>query len=123
MLRSLINSRWRIDRVHCNSIQNATGTVAETHLVRITHPFHPKCGQGFVYIGKRYCRYGTWALLQDPSGTIFGVRPAWTDLVPPHRESAIDGDCLVARFEDLQELMHLVARIRGAKDPEAAHDL
>ncbi|MBU2691705.1 MAG: Y4bD/Y4pK family protein, partial [Candidatus Eisenbacteria bacterium] len=43
----------------CTSIQNANSSIVGTHLVCVTHPFHPLSGQRFVCVGERYNRYGT----------------------------------------------------------------
>jgi hypothetical protein len=99
----------------CNSIQNATGTVPATHLVRVTHPFHPLYGRQFICVGERYNRYGTRILLQVGEDTVLAVPRQWTDLVAPDPEVVIGGGRALFRIRDLLELVQLVDRLGGTK--------
>jgi len=74
------------DQDACTSIKNANVSIAGTHLVRVTHPFHPLSGQQLVCRGKRYNRYGMTLLLEIEDGSVCSVPPQWTDLVAPDPE-------------------------------------
>ena len=95
----------------CNSTQNAGLSVTCTHLVTVTHPFHPLSGQSFVCIGERYNRYGKRLLLQVDEKTVRSVPPQWTDLFTPDPESVMGEKPGYFRLADLVELARLVARL------------
>ncbi|MGH9460803.1 MAG: DUF5372 family protein [Vicinamibacteria bacterium] len=99
----------------CNSIQNAGYAAATTHLVRVTHPFHPLSGRQLVCLGERYNRYGTRLLLRVDDKTVCSVPRQWTDLVVPDPELVIGEERALFRIADLVELARLVARL-GRRD-------
>jgi hypothetical protein len=96
----------------CTSIKNANVSIAGTHLVRVTHPFHPLSGQQLVCRGKRYNRYGMTLLLEIEDGSVCSVPPQWTDLVAPDPEIVLGERRALFRVVDLLELARLVERLR-----------
>jgi hypothetical protein len=98
--------------VVCTSIKNANVSIAGTHLVRVTHPFHPLSGQQLVCRGKRYNRYGMTLLLEIEDGSVCSVPPQWTDLVAPDPEIVLGERRALFRVVDLLELARLVERLR-----------
>ncbi len=95
----------------CNSIQNATTSVAATRLVRITHPFHPLSGKQFACVGERYNRYGKRLLLQVDDASICSIPPPWTDLVAPDPEMVIGRSRALFRVADLLDLAQLLDQL------------
>lgn len=94
-----------------------------THLVRITHPFHPHSGKEFACVGERYNRYGRRLLLQVDDATICAVPPQWTDLAGPDPEIFIGEHRALFRVADLLELAQLVdqlCRSHSSKKPNNA---
>jgi hypothetical protein len=100
----------------CNSIQNASTSVAAARLVRITHPFHPLSGKQLACVGERHNRYGRRLLLRVDDTTVCSVPPQWTDLVAPGPEIVIGEHRALFRVADLLELARLVDRL-GRRDP------
>jgi hypothetical protein len=104
----------------CNSIQNASTSMAGTDLVRITHPFHPLSGKQLVCVAERCNRYGKRLLLQVDDGTICSVPQDWTDLVTPDPEIVIGKHRAFFRVADLLELARLVDQLgRGHSTKKA----
>ncbi|MBV9035112.1 MAG: hypothetical protein JO182_11530 [Acidobacteriaceae bacterium] len=85
--------------------------MAATHLVRITHPFHPLSGQQFVCVGERSNASGKRLLLQIEDGTICAVLRQWTDLISPDPEIVLGQHRALFRVADLLELARLVHRL------------
>jgi Family of unknown function (DUF5372) len=97
-------------RVVCNSIQNASASIAATRLVRITHPFHPLSGRQLPCVGERYNRYGMTPLPQIDDESVCSVPPQWTELVAVDPEIATGGHRALFRVVDLLELAGLIDR-------------
>jgi hypothetical protein len=89
--------------------------------VRVTHPFHPFCGQKLACLGERYNRYGRRLLLQIDDQTICSVPPQWTDLVAQDPEIVLGERRAFFRVVDLVELARLVERL-GRRDPRETSD-
>lgn len=105
----------------CNSVPNANAPLASTHLVQVTHPFHPLSGQQFACVGERYNRYGRRLLLQIDDQTVCSVPPQWTDLVAQDPELVMGERRALFRLADLVELARLVERL-GQHDPVERSD-
>jgi hypothetical protein len=73
--------------------------------VRVTHPFHPLCGQQLICIGERYNRYGKRLLLQLDDATVCSVPPQWTDIVSADPESVMGRGRALLRLVDLMETL------------------
>ena len=95
----------------CSSIQIADSSAASTHLVRVTHPFHPLCGQQLICVGERYNRYGKRLLQQLDEATVCSVPLQWTDIVSADPELVMGGGRALLRVVDLMELEGLVTRL------------
>ena len=98
-------------QVVCNSKQNTGSPAASTHLVRVTHPFHPLSGRQLVCVGEQYNRYGTRLLLRDDDGSVCSVPRQWTDVVAPDPEIVLGEGRARFRVADLLELAELVNRL------------
>ncbi|MBW2422743.1 MAG: hypothetical protein JRG86_00745, partial [Deltaproteobacteria bacterium] len=105
-------------RVACNSAQNAAGSDAATHLVRVTHPFHPLSGRSLACVGERYNRSGTWLLLEVDEESSCLVPPRWTDRAAPDPEVVLGEGRACFRVRDLVDLAGLVARLVGREAPD-----
>ena len=86
--------------------------------MQVTHPFHPLGGQQLPCVGERYNRYGMTLLLKADDGTVYAVRPQWTDVMAPDPEIVLGGQRALFRVSDLLELVRLVDRISGYDHPE-----
>jgi hypothetical protein len=95
------------------SIQNASTSIAATHFVHITHPFHPLSGKQLACVGERYNRYGRRLLLRVDDATVCSVPPQWTDLAAPDPEIVIGEYRALFRVADLLELARLVDQLRS----------
>jgi hypothetical protein len=97
--------------VVCNSIQNASASIGVTHLVRVTHPFHPLNGKQLPCVGERSNRQGRRLLLQVDGKTVCSVPPQWTDLAAPDPEIVMGKHRALFRVADLLELARLVEQL------------
>lgn len=89
--------------------------------MRITHPFHPRCGRQFACVGERYNRSGKRLLLQVDEATVCAVPPPWTDHVAPDPEIVIGEQRALFRVADLLELARLLDQLgRRESVPTAA---
>ena len=50
--------------------------------VRVTHPFHPLCGQDFEFVVYRQNWGEDRVHLHDKNGQLFSLPAGWTDVVP-----------------------------------------
>ena len=50
--------------------------------VRVTHPFHPLCGQDFEFVVYRQNWGEDRVHLHDENGQLFSLPAGWTDVVP-----------------------------------------
>jgi hypothetical protein len=98
--------------VACNSIKNASASIAATRFVRVMHPFHPLSGHQLACVGERYNRYGMTLLLESDDGSVCSVPPQWTDLVSPDPEIVMGKERALFRVVDLLELALLLDRQR-----------
>ena len=91
-------------------------------LVRVTHPFHPLCGQELACVGERYNRYGRRLLLKVDGVAVCSVPPQWTDAAAPDPEVVLGEGRALFRVADLLELTRLVDQIlqhRSSVPPRA----
>jgi len=82
-----------------------------THLVRVTHPFHPLSGQQLECVGERYNRYGRRLLLRVDEERVCSVPPQWTDVVELDPEVVLGEGRALLRVADLMGLARLVTRL------------
>jgi hypothetical protein len=81
--------------------------------VRITHPFHPRCGEELEFAVHR-CNWGDDRVFyRDRDGHLASLPARWTNVVPE------DGFVIVAagrsrfRVDDLIDLVALVRRLQS----------
>jgi len=106
----------------CNSVGNAGVSPASTHLVTVTHPFHPRSGQGGVCIAKRGNRSGKRWMLRFADGQICSVPPQWTDATIPDPEVGAVGGRTLCSLTDLLELGDLVAHLMSQRRVAGVND-
>jgi hypothetical protein len=109
--------------IFSNSSQNASGTVPEAHLVRVTHPFHPLSGQQLPCVGACYDKQNKRVLLEEDEDTVWSVPRQWTDLVAIDPEVVIGKGRAIFRAQDLLDLSVLISRLNRCFPPENADDL
>lgn len=81
--------------------------------VRITHPFHPLCGQSFRFIVSKQLWGELRVTLELPEGSVFSVPVSWTDFLPLDPYLSIGGGRSRFRVEDLLLLVDLLVRVEG----------
>lgn len=99
----------------CNSGRNAGSPIAATHLVLVTHPFHPLSGRRLVCVGERFNRYGKRLLLEVDEEQICSIPPQWTDVVAPDPEIILGAGRAPLRLVDFLELAELVERLAAER--------
>jgi Family of unknown function (DUF5372) len=80
--------------------------------VQITHPFHPLCGQRFVFLTYRHNWGEDRVSFQDAAGRVHSVPASWTDVAP------LDPFVVLAAGRALfclQDLLALVALVQEAQ--------
>jgi hypothetical protein len=92
--------------------RTAGGTVQVSDLVRITHPFHPRCGQEIALV----CERTQWdegrVFYRSARGHVVSIPAAWTSLVPEDPFVVVAQGRARFRSGDLIELAALVAGLR-----------
>jgi hypothetical protein len=82
--------------------------------VRITHPFHPSCGQTLDVV----CRRLQWGedriVYAGPSGTLRSIATGLTDVEPPNEFQRVADGKAAFRTIDLLLLCDLLDRLDGA---------
>jgi hypothetical protein len=91
--------------------------------VRVTHPFHPLCGQEFVHVAERASRHGERVWYERHDGSVASIPRAWTDLAAPDPFCTLAGGRAYFRPENLADLAELVAAIRGGAMPKGGKDV
>jgi len=89
---------------------NAPGPDDPRRRFRITHPFHPLCGQEFEFVTFRHNWGEDRVYFYDQSGKLAAVPVSWTDYLPPHPFVAVSAGRSLFRFEDLIKLAELLER-------------
>ena len=77
--------------------------------VRITHPFHPQCGQEIDYVDHRPQWGEDRVFYRDQAGHLASLPTRWTSL---GTEAVVAGRRAEFRVEDLLALGALIARLR-----------
>jgi len=114
--------RTALSKDACNSIRNADVPAAGTHLVLITHPFHPLSGRQFACVGEHFSRYGKRLLLQVDELTVCSVPRQWTDVLAPDPEIALGDGRGLLRIKDFVDLARLVARLASTSRHQCKSD-
>jgi len=77
--------------------------------IRITHPFHPWCGQSFPFVVAKQLWGEERVTLQLPDGAPYSVPLSWTDVLPADPYVSLGGGRSRFRVEDLLALADLLA--------------
>jgi hypothetical protein len=83
-----------------------------TAAVRITHPFHPQCGQELELVTRRPSWGGDRVFYRSMHGHLASLPARWTSLVPDHPIVSVAGERARFRVDDLLELALIVSRLR-----------
>ena len=83
-----------------------------TSTVRITHPFHPLCGQALDVVGHRVQWGEARVFYRDPQGHRASLPARWTSLAPEDPYIAVGAGRSRFRVQDLIDLAALLAELR-----------
>lgn len=81
--------------------------------IRITHPFHPRCGEVIDFVVHRAQWGEERVFYRDRDGHLASLPARWTSLGPDDPLAAVGGDRPRFRVDDLIALVALVARCRS----------
>ena len=81
-----------------------------TSAVRITHPFHPQCGEELEVLVRRQQWGEDRVFYRSPQGHRVSIPAAWTSLVPDDLFVVVAEGRARFRVGDLLELVTLVSR-------------
>jgi Family of unknown function (DUF5372) len=81
--------------------------------VRITHPFHPQCGQEIELVIRRPHWGEDRVFYRSAHGHVVSLPARWTSLVPADPIVTVGGERAQFRLLDLIELAGMVARLRA----------
>jgi hypothetical protein len=84
--------------------------------VRVTHPFHPLCGQDFEFVVYRQNWGEDRVHLHDENGQLFSVPAAWTDAVAADPFVVIAAGRAPFTTAGLLALADLAGRLRAQRD-------
>jgi steroid 5-alpha reductase family enzyme len=82
-------------------------------MVRVTHPFHPRSGEEFVFIALRRTWGEDRVLFYDENSTVCSLPVVWTDAVASDVFVAMAAGRSPFRVDDLLGLAALVVAIEG----------
>jgi hypothetical protein len=80
--------------------------------VRVTHPFHPWCGQEFVFLAIRQTWSEDRVFFLDRDGRQYSLPAGWTDAVEPDVFVAMAAGRCPFRVADLLALGQLIDGLR-----------
>jgi hypothetical protein len=80
--------------------------------VRVTHPFHPLCGQTFEFVARRNNWGEDRVCFHDERGELKSLPAAWTDVVEPDPFVVVAAGRSPFRVEDLLALANLLPSLR-----------
>jgi hypothetical protein len=95
--------------------QPTTHDSIDPQQVRITHPFHPLCGQSFGFVVSKILWGESRVTIQLPDGSAQSVPISWTDAVPGDPYLCVGGGRSQFRVEDLLALAKLIAAVRSGR--------
>jgi hypothetical protein len=78
--------------------------------VRVTHPFHPWCGQVFEFVALRSNWGEDRVCFHDERGELKSLPVAWTDAARPDPFVVIAAGRCPFRLDDLLELASMISR-------------
>jgi hypothetical protein len=80
--------------------------------IRITHPFHPQCGQELDVVVRRRQWRDDRVFYRSMHGHVSSLPARWTSLVPDDPIVTVAGERARFRVDDLVELAAIVSRLR-----------
>lgn len=86
--------------------------------MRVTHPFHPRSGQEFVFIALRQTWGEDRVFFYDGNDTVCSLPAGWTDAVAEDVFVTVAAGRCAFRPDDLLALAGLLAAIRGEPSEE-----
>ena len=92
-------------------LPNATRPASDAK-IRITHPFHPLCGQAFTFVVSKELYGQERVTFELPDGACRSVPTGWTDYEPPDPYLSIGGGRSRFRVEDLLALVDLIEQVK-----------
>ena len=81
--------------------------------VRITHPFHPQCGQALDVIACRHQWAEERVFYRAPSGHRASLPAGWTSLTPADPYLTVGAGRSRFRLQDLLELVDLLEEVHS----------
>ncbi len=84
--------------------------------MRITHPFHPLCGDEFEYVDTRLNWGEERVLYLDDDGAIASIPARWTSMIAPDPFVVASGGRSRFCLGDLLELSRLLHRLEDSTD-------
>ena len=84
--------------------------------MRVTHPFHPLCGEDFEFIEHRLNWGEDRACLRGGGGDLFCLPAAWTDAVALDPFTVIAAGRCPFATADLLAVAELIGRLRAQRD-------
>lgn len=81
--------------------------------IRVTHPFHPLCGQDLDVVMRRVQWGEERVFYRDPRGHRASLPASWTSLVPEEPYVAVGGGRSLFRVQDLTDLVALLEGLRS----------
>ena len=88
--------------------------------VRVTHPFHPLCGQDFEFVAYRQNWGEDRVHLHDENGQLFSLPAGWTDVAAADPFVMIAAGRCPFTTDGLLALADLADRLRAQRDGAAA---
>jgi hypothetical protein len=81
----------------------------DSQQVRIIHPFHPLCGQSFLFVVSKKLWGEDRVTIQMADGSPRSVPVSWTDAIPADAYISVGGGRSRFRVDDLLALAELIA--------------
>jgi len=88
--------------------------------VRVTHPFHPLCGQEFELVSREHHWGENRVVYADANDELSSITADLTDLEPPDAFRQIAGGRAAFRTADLIELWILLDQLQFQNEPDDA---
>ena len=85
-------------------------------MFRMTHPFHPLCGQEFVLVTYRQNWGEDRVYFHDAQGRLRAIPASWTSLATDDFFVAVSAGRSAFRVADLLELTALTTQLREIRD-------
>jgi len=103
-----------------NTRRTAPDAAASSGRCRVTHPFHPRCGEELEYFEYRRDWSGQRVYFHDESGCLTSMPAEWTSAVPPDAFRGLGAGRALFRVDDLMRLVELLDWIRASDRGEGA---